>query len=64
METVCRKRLDVDLVILSKDLPRNGHVTWLPSFIMALYRTLEEAALNRLLPDCANFAYKYVRLQV
>ena len=59
METVCSNRLDVDYVMMSPDIPRNGHVMWMSSFVAALKRMLEEGAADEKLTECSNFTHKY-----
>lgn len=60
METVCRSRFDADLIMMSSDFPRNGHVMWMPSFVVALRKMLEEGASDQKLPDCSGFSSRYL----
>ncbi|XP_076822448.1 uncharacterized protein LOC143468872 isoform X1 [Clavelina lepadiformis] len=61
--TTCSNRWDVDFVLLSSDLPRIGHVMWMPSFVVALAKMLEEGAIEGKLPDCSNFTYTNYSVQ-
>jgi len=57
MKTICSNRWDVDFVLFSADLPKNGHCMWMPSFVVALARMLEDGSKEGKLPNTGNFAH-------
>lgn len=58
MDTVCKDRMDVDLVLLSADLPRNGHEAWLPAFISALVKLITEATAMKQISGITNIKHR------
>nr|XP_026691711.1 2'-5'-oligoadenylate synthase 2-like [Ciona intestinalis] len=61
--TLCSNRWDVDFVLMTPDLPYNGHIMWMPSFVVALCRMLVDGAEEGKLEGCTDFVYSSYAVQ-
>ncbi|XP_078594899.1 uncharacterized protein LOC144872501 isoform X6 [Branchiostoma floridae x Branchiostoma japonicum] len=53
-DTLVKSRNDVDLFVFSKELPKAGHVMWMPSVMKAVEALLRDCNKGQI-PECTDF---------
>nr|XP_039274346.1 uncharacterized protein LOC120348292 [Styela clava] len=61
--TMCGNRTDVDFILLTPDLPKNGHAAWLPGFVHAITKLMCEAVDEGKLEGFSEFYHNAYTVQ-